>query len=687
MQPATAAGGHSLDGDWAFWQDAWCARDDAAVGGVVHQLQRVGTFRTIKEFWALFNDLPLSKVVPGSSLHLMRCGVEPIAEDPAHGGGGRFRVSCPTATTGCKVWLDLCLAVLGSQFPQNTAARVTGISYTLRRADAHHASIWLSRKGDEKEVVNAYLKKLAPTLPLVWTNHADCLSRNVRAVTRECDDDASGRRRRSHSAPTATISDDAATSLRDTKLLSMSQRQFKAARAGEAADPPAKATGSPSAAPVSVLRDPAGSKGKAAGGAEKRVNITVTEPAGTSAPVKSMSAEARRRAKQVGHRRRHTDGQKENFIPSEPLLPPGGVGAAEPAPSAQMQSPMLTTAFLRNGADAPASPTADRTPPGVPAMLPPTALFPIGSIQPGGSGASSAVSSTVNSRGPSPPPLGAALSDVTTSPLVESAGDPTLNGGGAAPALQYHPYAQNLPPSAYMVHSATLNAPPQYITPSPTHTPALTVPASSPLGHSIYSPTESSGGSPSMPPLGPASPQQPSQALYSMFVPPVPGAAYNALQPVLLPPAALSPLSPPQPQQPLPKPRKQKASPPDAAAASPAAAPRTPPPVGGGAGGNANPAPHARVGHTTPPAFVHKQRLYPQGLTRKQRRAIIYSHEEAKAIGCPEGAVIPFDQPDGTLTAQGEEDLCRRLGLRYPQPASPAPEKKPAAVPAGAGEP
>eukprot|EP01065_Artemidia_motanka_P046762 TRINITY_DN7167_c0_g1_i1.p1 TRINITY_DN7167_c0_g1~~TRINITY_DN7167_c0_g1_i1.p1 ORF type:complete len:933 (+),score=117.30 TRINITY_DN7167_c0_g1_i1:94-2892(+) len=118
--------GHCMvfDCSWTFWTGSW-GRD-----GPEQRLEEMGQCCTTKEFWALFDSLPLSAVPAQSALHLFRTGIRPTWEDEHNANGGHFRFVVKDDAHPSRLWLKLALAVVGRQL--GAAEHVCGIAVTNR---------------------------------------------------------------------------------------------------------------------------------------------------------------------------------------------------------------------------------------------------------------------------------------------------------------------------------------------------------------------------------------------------------------------------------------------------------------------------------------------------------------------------------------------------------------------------
>eukprot|EP01065_Artemidia_motanka_P044683 TRINITY_DN639_c0_g1_i1.p1 TRINITY_DN639_c0_g1~~TRINITY_DN639_c0_g1_i1.p1 ORF type:complete len:894 (+),score=208.41 TRINITY_DN639_c0_g1_i1:49-2730(+) len=200
-----------FESKWTFWIDVWekGGRDAAAHkgGGVTHSMQEIGSFRSIREFWQFFNNMPLSRIQPGCSLHLFKHGIRPTWEDPANRDGGRFRISRMQGGPGIngRVWQDVCLALVGEQF--KNPDQVCGATFASRAMHNNHASIWI-RAGNADDPAAVSIREQLHTLigqgvSLAWVPHKESQSKGEPVLV----DKISLRHRRARSTP-MQVSDD-----------------------------------------------------------------------------------------------------------------------------------------------------------------------------------------------------------------------------------------------------------------------------------------------------------------------------------------------------------------------------------------------------------------------------------------------------------------------------------------------
>ncbi|CAM0142011.1 eukaryotic translation initiation factor 4E [Umbelopsis sp. WA50703] len=167
---------HPLHNEWTLWFDN--PGKKANVQSWSQNLKEIVTFKTIEDFWAVFNNIiKVSRLDISSNYHLFKKGIRPEWEDPANESGGKFSVQLPKNRTGEAIndlWLYTLLACIGEQLPNEN--EITGAVVSVRKV-FFRISLW-TRSSDNKEVLEAIGKKLKeslniPTMPLDFTPHSD----------------------------------------------------------------------------------------------------------------------------------------------------------------------------------------------------------------------------------------------------------------------------------------------------------------------------------------------------------------------------------------------------------------------------------------------------------------------------------------------------------------------------------
>eukprot|EP01062_Namystynia_karyoxenos_P000391 TRINITY_DN10127_c1_g1_i1.p1 TRINITY_DN10127_c1_g1~~TRINITY_DN10127_c1_g1_i1.p1 ORF type:complete len:947 (+),score=188.43 TRINITY_DN10127_c1_g1_i1:74-2842(+) len=806
--------------NWTFWIDTWEKGKEGQRNGVTHKMQEVGSFHSIREFWQFFNNLPLHSIQHGCSLHLFKRGIRPTWEDPANRDGGHFRISRQPGGQPIdgKLWLDLCLALVGEQFTR--ADQVAGASFASRPHDGHHASLWIRPGAQADPSAVAIRERLAGLVgqhaTLVWVSHREAKSRGgpvvsdrialrhrrarstpqqvsaefieneVRALQERSEGapaaavsspseaghrgaapaapapqpshaagGASGHSALSplhrstppqsprppapppptpaadtsaadpepdlspHLAPSPAIPPDAAAcrELSPAALRALRARQLRAAaeedyeqaivirdliraagRAGELQQQPAAEAPCPPPPPApapDLSSAPPPGTAETAGGEGRRLINPVT---GAALP----TAAERRGA--PGHRRRHTDTAKGDFIPTEPLPRPRQFAqrAAPAAPAGRPPGSAPASSTARPPAAAPAGMAASATAP------PPTlhcAPRPAPAPPSSASSCSTSTGATAQLLPPDPPPDATPVQPLQPLP----AGAPPLSPPLSPLPLPQRPPpppAQTAPPLALfpadsllgaagagsgLLDAAGARAQPGAVQCSRT---LFEVGGSPPTDAELYAAAGSGALDEVLclcPPRLPQPPQQlqpPPQQCANHLPAPQSDAppAYNCgreagagqragdarqqrrggrrgaerqgdpqqarggerrVRPT--PPQQQQPARPPQQQHPA----RPPAAPDSAAAPPPPRSAPSPPGASGRSGDRGLP-------QCTASPFVHNGRLYPSGLTRKQRRAILFDHSARAELGCPDGIALRFEVPDGAISAREYNEVIAR---------------------------
>mmetsp|Transcript_4315 Transcript_4315/g.11832 ORF Transcript_4315/g.11832 Transcript_4315/m.11832 type:complete len:235 (+) Transcript_4315:54-758(+) len=152
-----------LNDEWTLWYD----HPKVAPPGSPWEdnLKQLATFRTIPDFWKVFNNvLPPSMIPPSSNYSIFRKGIQPAWEHPANAEGGKFVLTLPKTKRDNgknnkdgkiqdipkldEYWLFTVLAVLGETMDA-MGDQVCGAVVSVRKSQDRIA-LWL--KTGEKEV-------------------------------------------------------------------------------------------------------------------------------------------------------------------------------------------------------------------------------------------------------------------------------------------------------------------------------------------------------------------------------------------------------------------------------------------------------------------------------------------------------------------------------------------------------
>ncbi|CAO3673323.1 unnamed protein product [Umbelopsis vinacea] len=171
---------HPLHNEWTLWFDN--------PGKKANNLKEIVVFKTIEDFWAVFNNIvKVSRLDISSNYHLFKKGIRPEWEDAANEHGGKFSAQFPKNRTGEAIndlWLYTLLACIGEQLPNED--EVTGAVVSVRKV-FFRISVW-TRTSNNKEVLEAIGKKLKETLnitnmPLEFTPHSDAATKGANEST------------------------------------------------------------------------------------------------------------------------------------------------------------------------------------------------------------------------------------------------------------------------------------------------------------------------------------------------------------------------------------------------------------------------------------------------------------------------------------------------------------------------
>ncbi|KAI8583581.1 hypothetical protein K450DRAFT_221810 [Umbelopsis ramanniana AG] len=177
---------HPLHNEWTLWFDN--PGKKANVQSWSQNLKEIVTFKTIEDFWAVFNNIvKVSRLDISSNYHLFKKGVRPEWEDPANEHGGKFSVQLPKNRTGEAIndlWLYTLLACIGEQLPNED--EVTGAVVSVRKV-FFRISLW-TKTSDNREVLDGIGKKLKetlniPNMPLEFTPHSDAATKGPSETT------------------------------------------------------------------------------------------------------------------------------------------------------------------------------------------------------------------------------------------------------------------------------------------------------------------------------------------------------------------------------------------------------------------------------------------------------------------------------------------------------------------------
>lgn len=143
---------YKLHGSWTIWFDN--PRLAPPGSDWKENLKNCGTFRTVGEFWRIFNNLkPASMIGLNSNYSCFREGILPAWEDAENINGGKFVLTLPKPkgkqeSKLDELWLYTVLAILGETMDA-TGDQVNGAVVSLRKSQDRIA-IWI--KSSDKDV-------------------------------------------------------------------------------------------------------------------------------------------------------------------------------------------------------------------------------------------------------------------------------------------------------------------------------------------------------------------------------------------------------------------------------------------------------------------------------------------------------------------------------------------------------
>lgn len=163
---------HCLQTSWSLWlytnnkSKAW---ED--------NLQHVISFRTVEEFWAVYNHIEMaSRLQAGLDYALFRSGTRPAWEDTANKTGGRWIVNLNSRnyrkTHLDRLWLEVMLLIIGEDFDTTEeSSLVVGAVVSIRFKDDRIA-IWTTDASQQQNQMNiGYQIKRRLGLPDVNFNY------------------------------------------------------------------------------------------------------------------------------------------------------------------------------------------------------------------------------------------------------------------------------------------------------------------------------------------------------------------------------------------------------------------------------------------------------------------------------------------------------------------------------------
>jgi translation initiation factor 4E len=145
---------------WAFWFDGPPEQSHlsaaSASWGKEPELQALGSFSTIKDFWKVWGTLDV-KLPEYSNFRLFKQGVKPTWDDPHNVNGGKIVIRTKKSDTS-RIWFELILIVITQQISPMNA--VSGIVLSIR-PNENEVSVWVR---SEMEADSPFIARMSETL-------------------------------------------------------------------------------------------------------------------------------------------------------------------------------------------------------------------------------------------------------------------------------------------------------------------------------------------------------------------------------------------------------------------------------------------------------------------------------------------------------------------------------------------
>ncbi|GJQ13323.1 hypothetical protein GpartN1_g5114.t1 [Galdieria partita] len=158
---------HPLQFSWSLWYSSSGKR--LTFQSYEQSLKRVATFRTVEEFWGVFNHIPQpSQIAPKADFHIFKDGIEPKWEDPMNESGGVWQVSFrrdPSAGNEAPIndaWFHTVLAIVGDNFEPAESDDIRGIALAVRNKE-YRLALWTGTAEDKElqEAIGRSFRKFA----------------------------------------------------------------------------------------------------------------------------------------------------------------------------------------------------------------------------------------------------------------------------------------------------------------------------------------------------------------------------------------------------------------------------------------------------------------------------------------------------------------------------------------------
>lgn len=145
------------------------------------ELQRVGTFQTIKDFWSTWNQLlEACNTREAANYHFFKDDIKPVWEDTKNVKGGKWVINLPTGASEeetIKLWMSLILALLTGEW--GVESEINGVLLQARPW-GNMFSIWNRNANDKQliDVVGSKLRELFKVDHVKYQRHQATIRKN-----------------------------------------------------------------------------------------------------------------------------------------------------------------------------------------------------------------------------------------------------------------------------------------------------------------------------------------------------------------------------------------------------------------------------------------------------------------------------------------------------------------------------
>jgi len=167
-----------LQRSWTMWYDAPMKNKKADQATYHQNIKQIVSFRTVEDFWSLFNNLmPASNLKEKCNYHMFKEGIMPAWEDPQNAHGGKWVIELKTTEKQelDTIWLYTLLAMIGENF--EAAEEICGCVVSIR-AYRNRVAVWTKTASNDAlqlQIGNEFKKAIdiRPGVKISFTSHAD----------------------------------------------------------------------------------------------------------------------------------------------------------------------------------------------------------------------------------------------------------------------------------------------------------------------------------------------------------------------------------------------------------------------------------------------------------------------------------------------------------------------------------